>query len=120
VARSNSAKTASICTIILPADVVVSKGSVAERKATPALVREGAHSLPSLLAGDVAVQTLRLSLQRIGLVVLVRRDSRVRRDSQGGLLMVPAGSRLGSRRPSRAANLKAFPADAPRGPAGPR
>ncbi|HLI55111.1 MAG TPA: hypothetical protein VKU88_12345 [Acidimicrobiales bacterium] len=39
VARSNSANTPSIWTIILPAAVVVSKGSVAERKATPAVSR---------------------------------------------------------------------------------
>ncbi|MDA8292960.1 MAG: hypothetical protein M0040_01120 [Actinomycetota bacterium] len=36
VARSNSAKTPSIWTIIRPAALVVSNGSVAERKATPA------------------------------------------------------------------------------------
>jgi hypothetical protein len=36
VARSNSAKTPSICTIIRPAEVEVSNGSVAERKRTPA------------------------------------------------------------------------------------
>jgi hypothetical protein len=35
-ARSNSAKTPSIWTIIRPVGVVVSNGSVAERKATPA------------------------------------------------------------------------------------
>jgi hypothetical protein len=39
VARSNSAKTPSIWTIIRPAGVVVSKGSVAERNATPAVSR---------------------------------------------------------------------------------
>jgi len=37
VARSNSAKTPSICTIIRPAELAVSNGSVAERKRTPAL-----------------------------------------------------------------------------------
>jgi len=35
VARSNSAKTPSICTIIRPEGVAVSKGSVAERNDTP-------------------------------------------------------------------------------------
>ncbi|MFZ0059171.1 MAG: hypothetical protein WAL35_03875 [Acidimicrobiales bacterium] len=34
-ARSNSANTPSICIIIRPEGVVVSKGSVAERKPTP-------------------------------------------------------------------------------------
>jgi hypothetical protein len=36
VARSNSAKTPSICTIIRPAGEAVSNGSVAERNSTPA------------------------------------------------------------------------------------
>jgi hypothetical protein len=36
VSRSNSANTPSICTIIRPAGVEVSNGSVALRKATPA------------------------------------------------------------------------------------
>ncbi|MGD0983678.1 MAG: hypothetical protein ABSA65_07650 [Acidimicrobiales bacterium] len=39
VARSNSANTPSIWTIIRPAGVAVSNGSVAERKATPATSR---------------------------------------------------------------------------------
>src|SRR5712691_3334980 len=39
VARSNSGKTPSICTIIRPAGLVVSNGSVAERKPTPASSR---------------------------------------------------------------------------------
>jgi hypothetical protein len=36
VTRSNSADTPSICTIVLPAGVAVSNGSVAERNATRA------------------------------------------------------------------------------------
>ena len=49
VARSNSAKTPSICTIIRPAALAVSNGSVTDRNATPAWsssiehVRETAH-----------------------------------------------------------------------------
>ena len=44
------------------------------------LVGEAAHNLPAVLAADVGVEALDLSLEREGLVLLVGRDSRVRGD----------------------------------------
>ncbi len=52
VARSNSANTPSICTIIRLAGVAVSNGSVAERKATPAASSSSSTCEPAHRPGE--------------------------------------------------------------------